>query len=204
MKVKFMPMNIELEIQPDQSVMSLAHENNIPIHSVCNGMPSCAECRVRLIEGEHNVLPPSAKELSLIGTGHFIDQRRLSCQLLCFGNITVDLTEQVEKATEGKVNKKFLQRAQKEAENSHAAEGILIEQDSEFQDISTSKDERGSATDKVVGQQDKDFYGKLKVDGKNSKDGGNRDSDKSKRSHRRRRSGKGKGSGGVKNKKSNS
>lgn len=206
MKVKFLPMDVELEIQPDQSVMNLAHENNIPIHSVCNGMPSCAECRVKVVEGDHNVLPPSAKELSLIGTGHFIDQRRLSCQLLCFGDITVDLTEQVEKAAEGKVNKRFLQRAQKEAADSHAAEGILIEQDSEFQDVSTSKDDRGSATDKVVGQQDKDFYGKLKADGEKSKDvsggrGGNRGGrggDKRKRNNRRRRSGGKSKSGGPK------
>ena len=198
MKVKFLPMDVELEIKPDQSVMNLAHENDIPVHSVCNGMPSCAECRVKLTEGDHNVLPPSAKELSLIGTGHFIDQRRLSCQLLCFGDITVDLSEQVEKAAEGKVNKKFLQRAQKEAADSHAAEGILIEQDDEFKDISTSKDGRGSATDKVVGQQDKDFYGKLKGDGKSAKDGGGGGGrgDKRKRNNRRRRSGGGKGKGG--------
>lgn len=198
MKVKFLPMDVELEIQPDQSVMNLAHENDIPVHSVCNGMPSCAECRVKLVEGDHNVLPPSAKELSLIGTGHFIDQRRLSCQLLCFGDITVDLSEQVEKAAEGKVNKRFLQRAQKEAADSHAAEGILIEQDDEFKDISTSKDGRGSATDKVVGQQDKDFYGKLKGDGKNAKDsGGGGRGDKRKRGNRKRRGGgKGKGGGG--------
>lgn len=210
MKVKFLPMNIELEIQPDQSVMNLAHENNVPIMSVCNGMPSCAECRVKLVEGEHNVLPPSAKELSLIGTGHFIDQRRLSCQLICFGDITIDLSEQVEKASEGKVNKKFLQRAQKERpEDSHAAEGILIEQDQEFQDIAESKDDRGSATDKVIGQADKEFYGKHKVEAKSSGDkkpgGGGSGGQKRKRNNRRRRGGpKGKGGGnqGGDNKKS--
>ncbi|MCB0411331.1 MAG: (2Fe-2S)-binding protein, partial [Bdellovibrionales bacterium] len=81
MKVKFMPMDVEAEIQPGESVMHLALRNNIHISSVCNGMPSCAECRVRVTENEHNVMPPSSKELSLIGTGYFLDQRRLSCQL---------------------------------------------------------------------------------------------------------------------------
>jgi ferredoxin len=129
-KVKFMPQNIELEIRPDQSVMNLAHENNIPIRSVCNGMPSCAECRVRLIDGEYNVPPPSRKELNLIGTGHFIDQRRLSCQLFCFGDITVDLAEQLEKEGEGPVPKKFLARANKErVEDYNSVGGVLIEQD---------------------------------------------------------------------------
>lgn len=132
MKVKFVPQNIELEIHPNQSVMNLAHENNLPIRSVCNGMPSCAECRIKVVDGEYNVPPPSRKELNLIGTGYFIDQRRLSCQLYCFGDITVDLTEQLEKAKEGEgsVPKKFLARAKKErAEDYHSVGGVLIEQD---------------------------------------------------------------------------
>lgn len=130
MKVKFMPQNIELEIKPNQSVMNLAHENNLPIRSVCNGMPSCSECRVRVIEGDSNVSPPSRKELNLIGTGHFIDQRRLSCQLYCYGDVTVDLTEQLEKNNEGSVPKKFLARANKEkAEDYNSVGGVLLEED---------------------------------------------------------------------------
>ena len=33
----------------------------------------------------------------IIGTSYFLDGRRLSCQVRCFGSITVDLTEQVNK-----------------------------------------------------------------------------------------------------------
>ena len=134
MKVKFVPQNIELEIKPNQSVMNLAHENGITIKSVCNGMPSCAECRVRLVEGDANVLPPGVKELSLIGTGHFIDQRRLSCQLICFGDITVDLSEQIEKAKESTSARKFLAKQKDVGVESHAISGNLIEQDQEFKD----------------------------------------------------------------------
>lgn len=97
MKIKFLPQNLECEIAPNQSVLDVANENKIYIKSVCRGVPSCAECRVRLLEGEHNVFPPMGKELNLIGTAYFVDQRRLSCQLRCFGDITVDLTEQLEK-----------------------------------------------------------------------------------------------------------
>ncbi len=130
MKVKFLPQNIELEIRPDQSVMNLAHENKIEIRSVCNGMPSCAECRVRVTDGEYNVAPPSRKELNLIGTGYFIDQRRLSCQLRCYGDIIVDLAEQIEMAKDGSVPKKFLARANKERpEDYNSVGGVLIEQD---------------------------------------------------------------------------
>ncbi len=130
MKVKFLPQDVEHEIKPGQSVMDLAHEKGLPIRSTCNGLPSCAECRVKVVDGDWNVSPPSKKELSLIGTGFYIDQRRLSCQMLCFGDITVDLQEQVEKASEGPVTKKFLTKVHKSsAEESHSVGGVLIEQD---------------------------------------------------------------------------
>jgi ferredoxin len=97
MKVKFVPQNVELEIKPNESVLHLAHDNGLHIKSVCKGVPSCSECRVRVTQGDYNVLPPSQKELNLIGNSWKIDGRRLSCQLKCFGDITVDLTEQIAK-----------------------------------------------------------------------------------------------------------
>jgi 2Fe-2S ferredoxin len=127
MKVKFVPQDVEFEIKPGQTVMDLAHEKGIPVHSTCNGMPSCAECRVRVTDGDWNVNPPSRKELSLIGTGYYIDQRRLSCQMLCFGDITVDTTEQIAKGAEGPVTKKFLTKVHKEsAEKSHSLGGVML------------------------------------------------------------------------------
>lgn len=130
MKVKFVPQNVEFEIKQGQSVMDLAHEKGLPIRSTCNGLPSCAECRVKVVDGDYNLNPPSRKELGLIGTGFYIDQRRLSCQMLCFGDVTVDLQEQVEKGAEGPVTKKFLTKVHKaSAEESHSLGGVLIEQE---------------------------------------------------------------------------
>ena len=98
MKVKFVPNNVECEIKPNESVLHVAHNNGIHIKSVCKGVPSCTECRIRVTEGDYNVLQPSSKEISLIGNTFHLDGRRLSCQLKCFGDITVDLSEQIEKA----------------------------------------------------------------------------------------------------------
>jgi 2Fe-2S ferredoxin len=130
MKVKFVPQNIEIEIRPNQSVMHLAHENGIYIKSVCKGLPSCAECRVRVVDHEHNVLPPLAPELALVGSGHFIDGRRLSCQLRCFGDVTVDLTEQVEKEKNAKAGKKLKGGRPSDSMESFAVRGNLIEDES--------------------------------------------------------------------------
>ncbi|MEZ0392978.1 MAG: 2Fe-2S iron-sulfur cluster-binding protein [Pseudobdellovibrionaceae bacterium] len=98
MKIKFVPTGREIEADPNKTLLQLCVENNIEIKSICKGVPSCAECRVRIVEGEHNIVPPSKAEMSLIGTNYFIDQRRLSCQVHCYGDITVDLTEQIERS----------------------------------------------------------------------------------------------------------
>ncbi len=98
MKIKFVPTQQEIEATPDKTLLQLCTENQIEIKSICKGVPSCAECRIRVVEGEHNILPPSKAEMSLIGTNYFIDQRRLACQVRCFGDITVDLTEQIERS----------------------------------------------------------------------------------------------------------
>lgn len=105
MKVKFIPQNLEFEIKPGESVMHVAQDHGLYVKSVCKGVPSCAECRVRVVEGDYNVLPPGSEELALIGTGYFIDSRRLSCQLKCFGDITVDMSEQIAKQ-QGLIGKK--------------------------------------------------------------------------------------------------
>jgi 2Fe-2S ferredoxin len=125
-KVKFIPQNIVCEVKSGQSVLDVATENNIFIKSICRGVPSCAECRVILAEGEYNVLQPSSAELALIGSGYFIDRRRLSCQLKCFGDITVDLTEQVEKEKELKNPKPRSRNSREETIQSNAVMGNMM------------------------------------------------------------------------------
>lgn len=189
MKVKFVPQNVEYEIKQGQTVMDLAHEKGLPVRSTCNGLPSCAECRVKVVDGEWNLNPPSRKELNLIGTGYYIDQRRLSCQMLCFGDVTVDLQEQVEKGAEGPVTKKFLTKVHKaSAEESHSLGGVLIEQeggllDEVKKDVKHMREprdsHRGGQSQARGGQPGRDD---------NRGDGGGR--------RRRRRGGRGRGGGG--------
>jgi len=124
MKVKFLPQNIEVEVVPGKSLLQIATDNHLEIKSVCKGVPSCAECRVKIISGENNVFPPNKAELNLIGTSCYIDSRRLSCQVKCFGDLTVDLTEQVERSdTQSKKVRGY--RSPKHQE-SHAIQDTMI------------------------------------------------------------------------------
>ena len=136
MKIKFLPKNIEVDVNPEKSLLEIARENGITIQSSCNGMCSCGDCRIFVKEGEYNVPSPTSKELKLIGQGHYTDQRRLSCQLYCFGSVTVDLSEQEERVQQGQISKQFLERAKKKSvEESHSVSGILIAEDEEMKNI---------------------------------------------------------------------
>ena len=144
MKIKFLPQDVTVDINSEKSVMELAKENKLAISSSCNGMCSCAECRVYVSEGEEYVLPPSAKEVELIGEGHFIDNRRLSCQLFCFGDVTIDLSEQVEREQQGGAKKQFLKQFSKTGEKSSSIGGILVEQDQEINTVQAYEEANSS------------------------------------------------------------
>lgn len=126
MKVKFIPMDKEFEITPEQSVLEVALANQIPIRTLCKGVPACSECRVRITEGENLVLPPNKAELNLIGSGYFVDQRRLSCQLHCFGNVTIDVSEQLAKANEPALRKMRGGSKKGEPAESHAIQDTYL------------------------------------------------------------------------------
>ncbi len=128
MKIKFLPTNQVIEGDPNKTLLQLCTENKIEIKSICKGVPSCAECRVKVIEGEYNIVPPTKAEMSLIGTNYFIDQRRLSCQMHCYGDVTVDLTEQIERSEiQSKKIRGFRSPNQKgSVVETHAKQGIMV------------------------------------------------------------------------------
>ena len=130
MKIRFLPSGQEIEVDSNKSLLKLCTENKIEIRSLCKGVPSCAECRVRIVEGESFILPPTGKEKAILGSNYFLDGRRLSCQVYCFGPVTVDLTEQLER-TDPK-NKKirgFRRKNEKEKPSvgeSHVKKDIMM------------------------------------------------------------------------------
>lgn len=142
MKITFLPTNQVIEGNPDKSLLQLCTENNIEIKSICKGVPSCAECRVHIKEGEHNILPPSKAEMAIVGSNYFIDQRRLSCQVRCFGDVTVDLSEQIERAeTQTKKVRGFRAQHQKGSTETHAKQGTLVLEEGNNKPVAESRPE---------------------------------------------------------------
>ena len=123
MRIKFLPSGVEIPVDPQKSLLQLATENNIKIKSICNGVPSCSECRVKIVEGMDSIPEPNKAELNLIGSSYHLDGRRLSCQVRCFGSITVDLTEQMNKSDSQKKIKGVKVKDQKDI---HAKQDTMI------------------------------------------------------------------------------
>lgn len=119
MKIKFIPQNIEVDVDPSKSLMQIATENGLKVKSLCGGVATCGECRIKIVEGENSVPEPSKLELNMIGTSYYIDGRRLSCQVHCFGSVTVDMTEQLNKVDTYKKVRGFKQKDPKELSAVH-------------------------------------------------------------------------------------
>lgn len=114
MKIKFIPQNVEVDVDPSKTLLQLATSAGLKIKSICGGIASCSECRVKIVEGENSIPEPGRAEQSLIGSSYYLDGRRLSCQVRCFGSVTVDLTEQLNKVDSQKKVRGFKQKDPKE------------------------------------------------------------------------------------------
>ncbi len=154
MKIKFLPTGQEIDGNPDRTLLQLCTDNNIEIRSICKGVPSCAECRIRIVAGENNLIPPNRAELGLIGTNYYLDGRRLSCQLRCFGAVTVDLTEQIEKAdSPNKKVRGFRNQSGKQTET-HAVQGTLVLEEKPPQQQQTKSSSEGEPRESRERQQE--------------------------------------------------
>lgn len=129
MKIKLHPTGQEIEGDPNKSLLQICMDNKIEIRSICKGVPSCAECRVKILAGEHNLIPPNKAELNLIGTSYYLDGRRLACQVRAFGDISVDITDHLKE--DDSTNKKIRGFRAQPGHNhqSRAVQGTLVLQE---------------------------------------------------------------------------
>lgn len=140
-KIKFIPQNIEVEVDSSKSLLQMATENKIEIRSLCKGVPSCAECRVKLVEGENNVTPPNKAEIGLLGTNYYLESRRLSCQVYCYGNVVVDVSEQLDRAENQKKKIRGF-RSQRQVESKAVMDTMLLNEKSEPEATSNSQNQK--------------------------------------------------------------
>ncbi len=125
MKIKVEPNHVEFENDPNKTLLQLCHENGVHINSLCKGQPKCAECRIKIVQGDHNVIPPNSVELAILGNNYYLDGRRLACQVRAYGELTIDISEQAERGLNAHKKVRGF-RAKDKTHQSHAVLDTLM------------------------------------------------------------------------------
>ncbi|USG61156.1 adenylate/guanylate cyclase domain-containing protein [Sneathiella marina] len=74
---------------PGITVLEASNLGNIPHASVCGGRGRCSTCRIRVIEGEMDLEPPSEREAAVLKRVGAVDGTRLACQVKPATDISV-------------------------------------------------------------------------------------------------------------------
>jgi 2Fe-2S ferredoxin len=74
----------EVEAEPGQTLLEVAHENEIDIEGACEGSMACSTCHVIVAEADYDRLPPpSADEEDLLDLAYGLSATsRLGCQIV--------------------------------------------------------------------------------------------------------------------------
>lgn len=79
-----------LEVTEGDSLLRAAHACEAPVHTLCNGIGACVQCKVRVESGMDRLSPPNALERDRLGSIFHLTQERLACQALVQGPCRVE------------------------------------------------------------------------------------------------------------------
>lgn len=89
-KLKFQCADRSITGNPDDSILTLARRQGIPLWSECGGKARCTTCRVRILDGVENVSPRTEAEERLAGLRNWDRSIRLACQTRVTGDVTLE------------------------------------------------------------------------------------------------------------------
>ncbi len=80
-KVRFLPMDIEVEVPEGTAVLDAALNNNIQIDHNCGGNCACSTCHIIIEKGFDTLNPVSEDEMDMLDEAEGLtDHSRLACQ----------------------------------------------------------------------------------------------------------------------------
>ena len=90
-KVTVLPLGLELEVAPGETVMAAARAAGYVWPTVCDASASCGTCVSIIREGEQNCGPmPEDERVTLARTLGLVDgTRRLACRMTVIGPVTI-------------------------------------------------------------------------------------------------------------------
>ena len=87
--VRFVPLGKEKEIRAGATILAAANQCDVPIGQSCNGDGVCGWCRVKIIGGMDEMLPPSQLEMKLMKEKEFAGDERAACLAKIRGDVAV-------------------------------------------------------------------------------------------------------------------
>ena len=76
-------------VQPGETLLDAAQKCGAPVHTLCNGIGACVQCKVRVDQDEENLSEPTPLEKDRMGNIFHLTRERLACQASVLGAITV-------------------------------------------------------------------------------------------------------------------
>jgi 2Fe-2S ferredoxin len=93
-KVRFMPLNVEVDIPVGTPILDAALENDIHIDHNCGGNCACSTCHVIIQEGYEGLEEPSEDEIDMLEDAEELTKTsRLACQTEITGDLVVLIPE---------------------------------------------------------------------------------------------------------------
>ncbi len=76
-------------VNKGQTLLDAAQQCGAPVHTLCNGIGACVQCRVRVDKDEEHLSEPTALEKDRMGNIFHLTRERLACQTCVEGDISV-------------------------------------------------------------------------------------------------------------------
>ena len=88
-KVTFHPLNTSKDIKEGATILAAANQSGVPVGQSCSGEGICGWCRVTIVSGAENLMPPSELERRLMVEKGFGRDERAACLARVRGKLTV-------------------------------------------------------------------------------------------------------------------
>ncbi|MEX2683969.1 MAG: ASKHA domain-containing protein [Candidatus Sigynarchaeota archaeon] len=87
------PVSKRLNVARGRSVYDALVAMSFPVGAFCGGRGTCGKCKIRVVETETHLSPPTELEINKLGTQAIKDGFRLACQAVLQGDCRIYLTD---------------------------------------------------------------------------------------------------------------
>jgi len=83
----------DIEVPEGTTLLEAARDCDAPVQTLCNGVGTCVQCRVKVIDGFDALSTPEALEKDRLGNIFHITRERMGCQAQVLGDVTIEVLE---------------------------------------------------------------------------------------------------------------